>query len=351
MTTQHMINPTPPQVGQYATPGTTQPRDSVDRSIFLTNEEILLQTCSRQYGMPLDSTSTTSDTRPVTTRQPLMIPRPNADPIPRIPRMPLRRNVHNPHAKNAHNYSLVDDLAQSPVAISVLEVLPTCPSQRKSLLSSLGAIDTADTQLITFDSDNGEPCLPAQVAFQIPVKIWNTTVYRCTIDEGASTCIMSKDIWQKIGSPEIVPSTITLQAYEGRPTSSKGLCQNVPIEIGGKTILLDIEVIDAHLDYNILFRRSYMYAMKAVASSMFRTMMFPHNGKIVTIDQLTHYEPNHSTNINNILPLVHVSTNDFPVANNGPRLFQDPPMVGGHLSGNTTIPKPIFFSTSVCSFL
>ena len=139
---------------------------------------------------------------------------------------------------------------------------------------------------------------------------------------------MSKDIWQKIGSPELVPSTISLRAYDGRPTSPIGLCQNIPIELGGKTILIDIEVIDAQLDYNILFGRNYMYAMKAVASSVFRTMMFPHNGKIVTIDQLTHYEPNHSTNIDNILPLVHVSPNDFPVANKGPELFQDPSMLG-----------------------
>jgi hypothetical protein len=320
--TQQDAQRPPPQMGQSVTPGTTQPRDSVDRSIFLTNEEIHLQTCSRQYSTPLDSTSTTSETRPAPIGQPLMIPRPNAEPIPRIP----QRNVHNPHAQAAH-YSLVDDLSQSPAAISVLEVLQTCPSQRKSLISALGALDTADTQLITIGSDNGEPRLPAQVAFQIPVKIWNTTVYRCIIDEGASTCIMSKDIWQKIGSLELVPSTISLRAYDGRPTSPIGLCQNFPIELGGKTILIDIEVIDAQLDYNILFGRNYMYAMKAVASSVFRTMMFPHNGKIVTIDQLTHYEPNHPANIGNIVPLVHVFPNDFPVAHNGSRLFQDPPMV------------------------
>jgi hypothetical protein len=109
--------------------------------------------------------------------------------------MPLRQNVHNPHAKAAHNYSLVDDLAQSPAAMSVLEVLQTYPSQRKSLLSSLGVVDPANMQLITFDSDSREPRLPTQVTFQIPVKVWNTTVYRCIIDEGASTCIMSKHVW------------------------------------------------------------------------------------------------------------------------------------------------------------
>ena len=77
------------------------------------------------------------------------------------------------------------------------------------------------------------------------------------------------------------------------------------MELRGKTILIDIEVIDAPLDYNILFRHSYMYAMKAVASFVFRKMMFPHNGKIVTIDQVSHYKPNPSANIDNILPLIH----------------------------------------------
>lgn len=32
--------------------------------------------------------------------------------------------------------------------------------------------------------------------------------------------------------------------------------------------------------------------MKVVCSSVFCTMSFPHNGKIVTIDQLTYIDPN-----------------------------------------------------------
>jgi hypothetical protein len=176
--------------------------------------------------------------------------------------------------------------------------------------------------------------------------IWNTTVYRCIIDEGASTYIISKDVWWKIGSPALVPSTITLRAYDGQPTSSIGICQNVPIELGGKTILIDIEVIDAQLDYNILFGRNYMYAMKVVASSLFRTMMFPHNGKIITIDQITHYEPNHSANIDNILPLIHISPNNFLVANRGPGLFQVPPMLDT-CQGSQPFLNPSF-SIQVC---
>jgi hypothetical protein len=80
---------------------------------------------------------------------------------------------------------------------------------------------------------------------------------------------MPKTIWQKIVSLELIPSSITLRAYGSRPLSPEGLFQNVPVKLGGKTILIDIEVINAPLNYNILFGHSYMYAMKVVASSVF----------------------------------------------------------------------------------
>jgi hypothetical protein len=80
---------------------------------------------------------------------------------------------------------------------------------------------------------------------------------------------MSKSVWKKLGSHELLPSTITLRAYDGRPSSPEGLFQNVPVELMGKTVLIDIEVIDAQLDYNILFGCTYIYSMKAVTSSVF----------------------------------------------------------------------------------
>jgi hypothetical protein len=238
--------------------------------ILLTSEEeIILKKRNRQYHAPTESPPIPSKTIPAPTGPPFVIPHPNKEPPLFIPRIPLCKNVHNPQARAAHNYSLVDDLAQSSAAMSVLEVLQTCPTQRKSLLSTLGAIDPADTRLITFDLDSGEPRLLTLITFQIPVKIWNITIHRCIIDEGASTCIMSKSVWQKLGSPELIPSAITLRAYNGRPSSPEGIFQNVPIELRGKTILIHIIVINAPLDYNILFGHSYMYAMKVVASSVF----------------------------------------------------------------------------------
>jgi len=102
---------------------------------------------------------------------------------------------------------------------------------------------------------------------------------------------MSSFVWNKLGSPELTPSAISLEAYDGRPSKPQGLYQNVPVKLGGKKVYIDIEVIDAPLDYNIILGRSFMYAMNAVASSVFHLLMFPLDGRVVTIDQLTFYEP------------------------------------------------------------
>jgi len=107
--------------------------------------------------------------------------------------------VYNPHARETHRYNLIDDLAQSPTSMSIMEVLQTCPSQQKELLSQLGATDPTKNHLITFDLDREDPGIPSLVTFQIPFKIWNIMIHPCIIDEGASTCIMSKSVWKKLG--------------------------------------------------------------------------------------------------------------------------------------------------------
>jgi hypothetical protein len=56
--------------------------------------------------------------------------------------------------------------------------------------------------------------------------------------------------------------------------------------------------------------------------------MFPHNGKIITINQVSHYEPNPSTNIDNILPPIHTSHNAYPLIEMGAGIFKDPSLLG-----------------------
>ena len=56
------------------------------------------------------------------------------------------------------------------------------------------------------------------------------------------------------------------------------------VHLGGKTIAIEVEVVDAPLEYNLLLGSNWMYHMQAVASSLFHVVWFPFNGKIVTID-------------------------------------------------------------------
>ena len=52
-------------------------------------------------------------------------------------------------------------------------------------------------------------------------------------------------------------------------------------------------VVQGPLYFNLLLGCDYFYAIKAVVSTLFRVMHFPHDGKIVTIDQLSFFTPEH----------------------------------------------------------
>jgi len=65
----------------------------------------------------------------------------------------------------------------------------------------------------------------------------------------------------------------------------------------GKTVEVEVEVVDANLTYNILLGRSWTYAMQAVASSLFCVIRFPHQGKIVTVDQLSFFASSSQGNV------------------------------------------------------
>ena len=52
-------------------------------------------------------------------------------------------------------------------------------------------------------------------------------------------------------------------------------------------------VVQGPLDFNPILGHDYVYSMKAVVFTLFRVMYFPHNGNIVTIDQLSFVKPDH----------------------------------------------------------
>jgi len=73
------------------------------------------------------------------------------------------------------------------------------------------------------------------------------------------------------------------------------------MKLKGKIILVDIEVVDAHLDYNLLVGHSLFYANIIITSSFFSILQFHHQGKIVTVDQIDYFTPDiHNYTVNNV---------------------------------------------------
>jgi hypothetical protein len=226
---------------------------------------------------------------------PLQIEKTLGETMTRIPKGAFKRASHNPNARAAQNYYVVEDLSQTPCAMSALEVLQSCPAQRKALLTALGSTETCNPGTIMLDTTDLKPRLPYHVAFQIvvahPTKTFTRNIFRTVVDEGASTCVMSLACWKAIGQPELSPSPTLLTAFDGRSFRPHGIIPSFPVQLGGKTVCVEVEVVDAPIDYNLLLGRSWTYAMQAVVATIFRVLLFPHEGRIVTIDQLSFSRP------------------------------------------------------------
>ena len=70
-----------------------------------------------------------------------------------------------------------------------------------------------------------------------------------------------------------------------------------PIELGEKTVSIDVEAIDAPLEYNLLLGHSWFREMKEVISLVFSILFSPHQGKVITIDQLAYSRPDLRSNV------------------------------------------------------
>ena len=97
---------------------------------------------------------------------------------------------------------------------------------------------------------------------------------------------MSLTCWKALGSPKLVPSNTFFTAFDGISFHPHGILLAFEIKLVGKVVSVEVEVIDARLDYNLLLGRSWTYAMSAIASAILHVVVFPHDGKLVTIDQL-----------------------------------------------------------------
>ena len=99
--------------------------------------------------------------------------------------------------------------------MSTLEVLQSCRTQSKKLLTALGDFDLDNTNLIHFNVEKYKSRIPHKLTFKIIMKVVGKKVFRTVLDEGASTSVLSLSCWKDIGSPNLVTSPTTLKSFDG----------------------------------------------------------------------------------------------------------------------------------------
>ena len=124
------------------------------------------------------------------------------------------------------------------------------------------------------------------------------------IDEGESTCVMLISCWKALGSPELLPSNTLLISFDRRSFYPRGILPSFEIKLVGKEVSIEIELVDAPLDYNLLLGRNWTYAMCIIPSSVFRVLIFPHEGKLVIVYQLTYTRKGRMDTYESSVPLI-----------------------------------------------
>jgi hypothetical protein len=103
-----------------------------------------------------------------------------------------------------------------------------------------------------------------------------------------------------------------LLAFNRRTSQPLGTLPQFPVTLGGKTVFIDVMVVQDPLNFSSLLGRDYVYAMKDIVSTLFHMISFPHDGIMVTIDQLSFIDPDWITSLNGsymktVSPLPHVN--------------------------------------------
>ena len=115
---------------------------------------------------------------------------------------------------------------------------------------------------------------------------------------------MSMSCWKAIRSPSVVPSPTLLTPFDRHSHRMHGIILAFPICAGGKVVNIEVEFIDTNLDYNLLPGRNWVYEMDVVVSTLFHVICFPHEGKIVKVDQLDYCPVNPQASSDSTIHLV-----------------------------------------------
>jgi hypothetical protein len=185
---------------------------------------------------------------------------------------------------------------------------PTLPLESKLDTAHIFLIDTESTMLGGIPLSTAKPppsneailfywgaltgpCLPSHIPFQITIQVCGRDIPQTLIDEGASVSILSSVAWHALGCPQLALVTHNLLSFNRRTSQPLGTLPKFLVTLGGKIVSNDVMVVRDPLDFSLLLGRDYVYSMKSIVSTLFCVIYFPHDGRMVTIDQLSFIGP------------------------------------------------------------
>jgi hypothetical protein len=101
-----------------------------------------------------------------------------------------------------------------------------------------------------------------------PTKTFTRNIFRTVVDEGASTCVMSLACSKAIGQLVLSPSPTLLTAFNGHSFRPHVIVPSFPVQLGGKIVCVEVEVVDAPLDYILFLGQIWTYVMQAVVATV-----------------------------------------------------------------------------------
>ena len=124
------------------------------------------------------------------------------------------------------------------------------------MLSALGVNDDNSSSVIKFETMRIQPHLSYYVSLLTHVEFLNMIVKHNMIDKGVSAYVMYLSCWKGLDSPEQSKSMTMLTAFNGRYFRLHSILPSLKVHLGGNTVAIEVKVVDAPLDYNLLLGRN-----------------------------------------------------------------------------------------------
>jgi hypothetical protein len=96
------------------------------------------------------------------------------------------------------------------------------------------------------------PHLPSYIPFQITVQVCGRDITKTLIDEGSSVSILYSIAWKALGCPPFAPVTQNLLDFNRITSQPLGTLPQFPVTLGGKTVFIDVMVVQDPLDFSLL---------------------------------------------------------------------------------------------------